>query len=155
MGIYRPCCFISCHAGWLVGGCGVRTVSRKTPTYFKMIYIIFLVIIIIRFLFKMPRIVPDQYFIIAIFSSPPFISINIIIRNIIKIIINIISNISIFIRLLFKLPRIVPDQREKFDCEDIFKKHSREAEVGFLKKCYVKCIEMHVFSSRIINKRTK
>ena len=32
-------------------------------------------------------------------------------------------------RLLFKLPRIVPDQREKFDCEDIFKKHSREAEV--------------------------
>ena len=33
-------------------------------------------------------------------------------------------------RLLFKLPRIVPDQREKFDCEDIFKKHSREAEVN-------------------------
>ena len=28
------------------------------------------------------------------------------------------------------MPRIVPDQREKFDCEDIFKKHSREAEVN-------------------------
>jgi len=36
-----------------------------------------------------------------------------------------------YTRLLFKLPRIVPDQREKFDCEDIFKKHSREAEVRY------------------------
>jgi len=34
-------------------------------------------------------------------------------------------------RLLFKLPRIVPDQKEKFEGDDIFKKHSRDSEVRY------------------------
>ena len=34
LGTYRPCHFIWCHVGWLVGGCGARTVSRQTPIYF-------------------------------------------------------------------------------------------------------------------------
>ncbi|XP_023321116.1 core-binding factor subunit beta [Eurytemora carolleeae] len=34
-------------------------------------------------------------------------------------------------RLLFKLPRVVPDQREKFETEDLFKKHTREGEVRY------------------------
>ena len=46
-------------------------------------------------------------------------------------------------RLLFKLPRIVPDQREKFDCEDIFKKHSREAEVRMMKEIRKKIFPFH------------
>ena len=37
----------------------------------------------------------------------------------------------IYCRLLFKLPRIVPDQKEKFEGEDIFKKHSRDGEVRY------------------------
>ena len=50
-----------------------------------MVNIIILVIIIIRFMFKMPRIVPDQYFIIAMFTT---IIINIFMRNNIKLILN-------------------------------------------------------------------
>jgi len=34
-------------------------------------------------------------------------------------------------RLLFKLPRVVQDQREKFENEDLFKKHQREGEVRY------------------------
>ena len=34
-------------------------------------------------------------------------------------------------RLLFKLPRVVQDQREKFESEDLFKKHVREGEVRY------------------------
>ena len=45
-------------------------------------------------------------------------------------------------RLLFKLPRIVPDQREKFDSEDIFKKHSRESEVSSL---FLSCFSFLIF----------
>ena len=30
----RPCRLIWCPVGWLVGGCGARAVSRKTPIYF-------------------------------------------------------------------------------------------------------------------------
>eukprot|EP00090_Calanus_glacialis_P045464 TRINITY_DN8449_c0_g1_i1.p1 TRINITY_DN8449_c0_g1~~TRINITY_DN8449_c0_g1_i1.p1 ORF type:complete len:211 (-),score=31.15 TRINITY_DN8449_c0_g1_i1:265-897(-) len=36
-----------------------------------------------------------------------------------------------YTRLLFKLPRIVPDQKEKFEGDDIFKKHSRDGEVRY------------------------
>ena len=36
-----------------------------------------------------------------------------------------------YCRLLFKLPRIVPDQKEKFEGDDIFKKHSRDSEVRY------------------------
>jgi len=36
-----------------------------------------------------------------------------------------------YTRLLFKLPRVVPDQKEKFEGEDIFKKHSRDGEVRY------------------------
>lgn len=32
---------------------------------------------------------------------------------------------------MFKLPRVVPDQREKFETEDLFKKHTREGEVRY------------------------
>ena len=35
------------------------------------------------------------------------------------------------VRLLFKLPRVVPQQKDKFEEEDIFKKHSRETEVKY------------------------
>ena len=39
---------------------------------------------------------------------------------------------AIFVfRLLFKLPRVVQDQREKFESEDLFKKHVREGEVRY------------------------
>ena len=31
----RPCRLIWCSVGGLVGGCGARAVSRKTPIYFK------------------------------------------------------------------------------------------------------------------------
>lgn len=40
-------------------------------------------------------------------------------------------NILFYPRLLFKLPRVVPDQREKFETEDLFKKHTREGEVRY------------------------
>ena len=30
----RPCRLIWCPVGWLVGSCGARAVSRKTPIYF-------------------------------------------------------------------------------------------------------------------------
>ena len=34
LGTYnRPCRFIWCPIGWLVGGCGAQAVSRKTPIY--------------------------------------------------------------------------------------------------------------------------
>jgi len=36
-----------------------------------------------------------------------------------------------YARLLFKLPRVVPQQKDKFEEEDIFKKHSRDAEVKY------------------------
>ena len=32
--IYRPCRLIWCPIGWLVGGCGARAITRKTPIYF-------------------------------------------------------------------------------------------------------------------------
>ena len=35
------------------------------------------------------------------------------------------------VRLLFKLPRVVPQQKDKFEEEDIFKKHSRDTEVKY------------------------
>ena len=35
LGTYRPCWFIWCPVGWLVGGCGTQAVSRKTPIYFS------------------------------------------------------------------------------------------------------------------------
>ena len=41
------------------------------------------------------------------------------------------SYILFYARLLFKLPRVVPDQREKFETEDLFKKHTREGEVRY------------------------
>ena len=31
---YRPCRLIWCPIGWLVGGCGARAITRKTPIYF-------------------------------------------------------------------------------------------------------------------------
>ena len=34
LGTYRPCRLIWCPVGWLVVGCGVQAVSRKTPSYF-------------------------------------------------------------------------------------------------------------------------
>ena len=34
-------------------------------------------------------------------------------------------------RLLFKLPRVVLQQKEKFEEEDIFKKHARDGEVRY------------------------
>jgi len=36
-----------------------------------------------------------------------------------------------YARLLFKLPRVVPQQKDKFEEEDIFKKHSRDTEVKY------------------------
>ena len=33
----RPCRLIWCPVGGLVGGCGARAVSRKTPIYFMII----------------------------------------------------------------------------------------------------------------------
>ena len=33
-------------------------------------------------------------------------------------------------RLFFKMPRVVPKQRERFEEEDIFKRNTREQEVG-------------------------
>ena len=32
-------------------------------------------------------------------------------------------------RFLFKMPRVVPNQKEKFETEDLMKRHSREGEV--------------------------
>ena len=40
------------------------------------------------------------------------------------------SNLHYF-RLLFKIPRVVLQQKDKFEEEDIFKKHSRDGEVRF------------------------
>ena len=37
----------------------------------------------------------------------------------------------LIIRLLFKLPRVVLSQKEKFEEEDVFKKHSRDCEVKY------------------------
>ena len=34
---YRPYWLIWCPIGWLVGGCGARAVSRKTPIYYSVI----------------------------------------------------------------------------------------------------------------------
>lgn len=36
-----------------------------------------------------------------------------------------------YMRLLFKLPRVVLSQKEKFEEEDVFKKHSRDCEVKY------------------------
>ena len=33
----RPCRLIQCPVGGLVGGCGARAVSRKTPIYFRIV----------------------------------------------------------------------------------------------------------------------
>ena len=33
-------------------------------------------------------------------------------------------------RFLFKMPRVVPNQKEKFETEDLMKRHSREGEVS-------------------------
>lgn len=38
--------------------------------------------------------------------------------------------VSSYCRLLVKLPRVVPQQLEKFQTEDLFKRHSREGEVS-------------------------
>ena len=35
-------------------------------------------------------------------------------------------------RFLFKMPRVVPNQKDKFETDEFLKRHSREAEVGFL-----------------------
>ena len=35
LGPYRPCRLIWWPFGWLIGGCGARAVSPKTPIYFK------------------------------------------------------------------------------------------------------------------------
>ena len=32
-------------------------------------------------------------------------------------------------RFLFKMPRVVPNQKEKYESEDLMKRHSREGEV--------------------------
>ena len=37
----RPCWFIWCPVGGLVGGCGARAVSRKTPIYFIISSVLF------------------------------------------------------------------------------------------------------------------
>ena len=34
LGTYRPCRLIWYPVGWLVGGCGARAASHKTPIYF-------------------------------------------------------------------------------------------------------------------------
>ena len=36
-----------------------------------------------------------------------------------------------YFRLLFKIPRVVLQQKDKFEEEDIFKKHSRDGEVRY------------------------
>jgi hypothetical protein len=38
-------------------------------------------------------------------------------------------------RFLFKMPRVVPNQKEKYDSDDLMKRHSREGEVR-IKKIY-------------------
>ena len=35
-------------------------------------------------------------------------------------------------RFLFKMPRVVPNQKEKYETDDLMKRHSREGEVEFL-----------------------
>lgn len=35
-------------------------------------------------------------------------------------------------RFLFKMPRVVPNQKEKYESEDLMKRHSREGEVSVL-----------------------
>ena len=40
----RPCWFIWCPVGGLVGGCGARAVSRKTPIYFIFLNTIAIVV---------------------------------------------------------------------------------------------------------------
>lgn len=42
-----------------------------------------------------------------------------------------ILTFSSHFRLLFKLPRVCLSQKEKFEEEDVFKKHAREAEVRY------------------------
>ena len=42
LGTYRPCWFIWCPVGWLVGGCGARAVFRKTLLYYHWSWKMFL-----------------------------------------------------------------------------------------------------------------
>ena len=57
-------------------------------------------------------------------------------------------------RLLFKLPRVVPDQREKFDTEDLFKKHIRETEVRYtLHRNDTVKLKVDIKIIKIINKK--
>lgn len=34
-------------------------------------------------------------------------------------------------RFIFKMPRVVPDQKAKFESDELFRRLSRESEVGF------------------------
>jgi hypothetical protein len=33
-------------------------------------------------------------------------------------------------RFMFKMPRVVPNQKEKYESDDLMKRHSREGEVS-------------------------
>ena len=42
-------------------------------------------------------------------------------------------------RFLFKMPRVVPNQKEKYESDDLMKRHSREGEVWLFVFCIVAC----------------
>ena len=48
LGTYSPCRLIWSLVGWLVGGCGARAVSRKTPIYFILVIVVIVVIVVVH-----------------------------------------------------------------------------------------------------------
>ena len=63
LGTYSPCRLIWCPFGWLVGGCGARAVSRKTPIYFILVIVVIVVIVVTVVVHenKVIMILPDHF----------------------------------------------------------------------------------------------
>ena len=47
-------------------------------------------------------------------------------------------------RFLFKMPRVVPNQKEKYETDDLMKRHSREGEVRYFKHFNLTFVQAYV-----------